>query len=193
MRKITNDNTHLKYSIYKSHKNDQGSYQEILQSMNNLLNTMITKHNKVLFVRFDLTFPENGIYYYDNALLSRFIEALKVHFKRRSLDPHYLWVREQASSDHHHYHFIFLLNGNKTQSPYGIFNKATDLWGKCLNTDASGLVHYGTYLMIRRNSLEFNQTLQECIKHASYLAKAYSKGNAPPGVREMGMSNISKW
>ena len=193
MRTITKNNIHNQYSIYNSHKMDKGSYQEILQSIDDLLTTMTNRHNKVLFIRFDLTYPQNNSYPNDNALLSRFIETLQLHCKRRQLDPHYLWVREQASSDHHHYHFIFLLNGNKIQNPYGFFNKATDLWGKCLNVDTSGLVHYGTNLMIRRNSPEFNLTLQGCFTGASYLAKAYSKGNAPPGVREMGMSNISKW
>jgi len=190
MRTIIKDNKALSYSNYTSHKKDQGNYQEILQSINKLLTTMTNKHNKVLFVRFDITYPQEGLYPNDNKLLSRFIEALKVHCKRKNLDPHYLWVREQASSDHPHYHVILLLNGNKTQNPRGIFNKASELWGNCLDVDASGLVHYGTYLMIKRNTPEFNQTFQDCFSHASYLAKAYSKGSAPQGVREMGMSNI---
>lgn len=169
-------------------KIDQGYYQEIIDSINKLLNTMIAKHNKVFFVRFDLTYPQHGNYPNDNQHLSKFTEGLIRHLNRKKYDPKYLWVREQSSSINHHYHFIMLLNGNKTQNPYGLFEKAQSLWGQRLNVDGSGLVHFGECRMIRRSSPEYKSSLQECMDLASYLAKVYSKGNVAPRVRQMGKS-----
>ena len=170
--------------------NSNGDYAEILQAFDNLFNVAISRHNKILLIRMDLRFNDTFIYPYDNSLLSRFMEALTLHCKRLGLDPLYLWVREQVTSNNHHYHLILLLNGNKIQNPYGIFNKATELWGNCLNTDATGLVHYGPHIMIRRNSVGFEHSYHEALKLAGYLAKSYSKGRAPKGVREMGMSRL---
>jgi hypothetical protein len=170
--------------------NMNGYFEEVLQAIDNFFNNAISRHNKILFVRFDLRFNDNSTYQNDNRLLSRFMEALTLHCKRLGLDPLYLWVREQATSNNHHYHVILLLDGNKIQNPYGIFNKATELWGMCLNTDATGLVQYGKHIMIRRNDNDFDHNYNEALKLAGYLAKSYSKGSAPKGVREMGMSNL---
>ncbi|MDD2389219.1 MAG: inovirus-type Gp2 protein [Desulfobacterales bacterium] len=190
MRTIINDDQYLHYTINNFNKNEQGSYKEILEPIDNLLKTMINKHNKVLFIRFDLTYPQYGNFSNNNELLSRFIETLTVYWKRKKIDPLYLWVREQATSDNHHYHFMLLLNGNLIQNPFRVFEKAEELWGRCLGVVGKGLVHKGIDLMIRRNTPEFEQQRQDCFKHASYLAKVYSKGSAPPGVRGMGMSNL---
>lgn len=170
--------------------NIDGRYEEILEAFDNLFNAAISKHNKILFNRMDLTFNDTSIYPCDNNLMSRFMEALTLHCKRLGLDPLYLWVREQATSINHHYHVILLLNGNLIQNPHEIFNKATYLWGNCLKTDAAGLVHYGTHIMIRRNDNDFDFNYNEALKLAEYLAKSYSKGSAPKGVREMGMSRL---
>lgn len=170
--------------------NFNGDYEEIHRSIYNLFDEAIRRHNKIFFIRFDLTFNANIDYPSENQLISRFMEALTLHCKRRELDPLYLWVREQARSSNHHYHVLLLLNGNKIQNPYGIFNKATELWGMCLNTDAAGLVHYGTDIMIRRNGNDFDHTYNEALNLAGYLAKSYSKGEAPKGVREMGKSRF---
>ena len=170
--------------------NFNGDFEEIHLSINHLFDIAIRKHNKILFIRMDLRFDDTSIYPYDNNLLSRFMEALTLHCKRRDLDPLYLWVREQVTSINHHYHLILLLNGNKIQNPYGIFYKATELWGNCLNTDATGLVHYGSHIMIRRNTVGFEHSYHEALELAGYLAKSYSKGRAPKGVREMGMSRL---
>lgn len=170
--------------------NENGDYAEVQQSIDKLFDVAISRHNKILFIRMDLTFNEILNYPNDNSLLSRFMEALTLHCKRLGLDPLYLWVREQVSSINHHYHVILLLDGNKIQNPHGIFNKATDLWGNCLDTNAAGLVHYGSHIMIRRNAVGFDHSYHEALNLARYLAKSYSKGSAPKGVREMGMSNL---
>jgi len=170
--------------------NLNGDYEEVLKAINNLFNVAISRHNKILFIRFDLTFNLNSDYPNDNSLLSRFMEAFTLHCKRLGLDPLYLWVREQVSSINHHYHVILLLDGNKIQNPYEIFIKATNLWGNCLNTNAAGLVNYGSHIMIRRNAVGFDNSYHEALNLSRYLAKSYSKGAAPKGVREMGMSNL---
>lgn len=199
IRQVTFENTYNGFPIITQNNGEtMGCYTPILDGIYRLISGMVEKHNKVYFLRFDLRFPVNNSYGSDNTVLSRFTEALIKHYNREKLDPKYLWCRERVNSENSHYHFIFLINGNKVQNPYGVLNKATDLWGKCLQVDASGLVNFcmgqegygenGT--MIIRNSADFNEKFGLCFYRASYLAKVYSKGNRPKGIREYGMSRL---
>lgn len=170
--------------------NGEECYEEVLQAYDSLFNLAISRHNKILFVRFDIRFNQDYVYPDDNNLLSKFIEALRKHCKEEGLDPFYLWVREKATSHNHHYHVILLLNGNIIKNPYNIFNKAAYLWRICLNNDTPKLVNNGSHIMIRRNAVDFVYACHEVQKYVNYLAKTRSKGCAPKGVREMGMSNL---
>ena len=44
--------------------------------------------------------------------------------------------------------------------------------------------------MVRRNDTDFDQVFKSCYEHASYLAKAYTKGESSKGVREYGISQL---
>jgi hypothetical protein len=203
MRNITRENTYNNYILNNTEKNHQGYYREILQAIESLLYNMVHKHNKVFLIRFDIRYPEgcSPDLYTDNSLLSRFIEALIIHCKRKKYDPQYLWVRERATTGNVHYHFMLLLNGNLIQNGYGILQKATALWQRCMNVaDGRGLVHLcepdGNNfrsdrlggVMIRRNSQCLDETINACFQWASYLAKCYSKEGLPPYVNGYGCS-----
>ena len=188
------------HPIFVSNRQPLGSYCDILQSIFNLFVFMVKKHNKVLFVRIDITYPAEIRNLGDNNHISRFIESFALRFKRRRIDFKYLWVREAVNPDHNpHYHCMFLLDGNKIQNPYGLFEKATALWEKILGTGASGLVDYclgnrgqerNNGVMLCRNSHDFNQKFMDCFYRASYLAKVYSKCSSPKRVREFGLSRM---
>ena len=204
MRYVIHKDSYLGHPLNNSDKNDEGFYVEILHRIETLFDCMIKRRSSVFFTMFDLNFPADPSLSYpnDNGLISRFIEALTLHYKRLKYDPKYLWVRECPSSDRFHYHVMLLLDSNRTQNAHGILDKATELWQRCLGIDnGEGLVHlckpdkhninvYRDGVKIRRNATNFRQVYDECYQHASYLAKCYSKGSAPDYVNEFGCSRL---
>lgn len=202
MKDITHETTYNGHPISSSDKNNAGCYVEILQAADSLLTQMSRRHGRVFFTMFVVKYPANqaSLYPNDNSLLSRFIEALMLHCKRRKYDPKYLWVRECTENSQPHYHIMILLDSDYTQEAYTLLAKATELWGRCLNIeDARGLVHLclaeenGRYggVKIKRNAPDFQQVYGQCFQQASYLGKCYSKGHAPANVNEYGHSRLS--
>jgi len=201
MRKTLYGDTYKGYPLSHSEKHNQGNYVEILQATDSLLNHMTQRHGRVFFTMFVLKYPANsaGLYPDNNTLVSRFLEALMVHCKRRRYDPKYLWVRESSQTGQTHYHIMILLNSDIIQNAYGLLGKATELWGRSLNIeDASGLVHlcladendrYGGVKIIR-NTPGFQQVFGQCFQRASYMAKCYSKGGLPANVNGFGSSRL---
>lgn len=198
MRKILYGNSYNGHIMSTSDKRNEGYYEEILDKIDSLLGDMIRRHEKVLFTTFGVNYPANsaGQYPEDNSLISRFMEALALHCKRRGYDPKYLWARESSSTDQTHYHVMLLLNADITQNAHGIFNKATDLWQGCLGIeDAGGLIHwrnddrYGG-VKIRRNASDFTEVFDHCFQRAGYGAKCFSKGDSPAYVNEYGCSRL---
>ena len=166
--------------------------QQILQNIENLLQHALAKHNKVFFVRFDVSFPEHETYLNPSPLISNFNESLIRYFKRKKLDPYYLWVREQKTSLNPHYHFIMLLDGNKIQHSYSVHIKAEQLWNKQLKLPENnkGLIDYcnkySNGVMIYRND---SDSYEDAANWASYLSKIDDK-NINAEFRSQGMSNL---
>jgi len=203
MRNITHEETYNGFTLSHTMHNSQGFYLEILQDIEELMGHMTQKHGKVFFAMFGLKYPANTAAQYpdDNTLMSRFIGALKLHYKRLPCDAKCLWVRESSlATGQFHYHILILLDGNRTQSAHGLLSYATEEWRRCLEiVDASGLVHlnrsgcnddpYGG-VMIIRDTPDFQQVYGRCFERASYLAKAYSKGISPAHVNGFGRSQL---
>ena len=202
MRNVFSGNTYNGYDLSNSEKNNQGFYAEILQAIGSLFDSMIKRHGKVFFTMFVLKYPAGSAMEYpnDNRLMSRFIEALTLYYKRKMVDPKYLWVREVSTTGQVHYHLTLLLNGDLTQNAHGILRKATELWQGCLGIEnGNGLVHLCTRdeecaqyggIKIVRNALDFNQVLNKCYMLASYFAKCYSKDGFPRYVNGFGSSRL---
>lgn len=202
MRSKFHGSTYNNHPLNISNKNHQGFYTEILEPIDSLMEHMVGKYSQVLFVRFDLTYPANTDFSYqnDNNLFSRFIGSLTRQCKRWGFDPQYLWARELSPhTGQFHYHVMMLLNGRKIQDANIIFNHAIKLWNGYFGRDSKGgLVHKckeGKYIQyggikIRRNAPDFPQVLDNCFERASYLAKCYTKGQSPAGVNEFGSSRL---
>lgn len=167
---------------------NQDHDMKIWQAIVNFISKAVELRHKNLLVRVDLTYPEGVHYPNDNTKLSRFLDSFKHYCDRKSLGLMYFWVREEsANSDSatHHYHLFFLLNGREIQNPYLMLEKATDLWGRALGYDATGLVHYCTHnnplhpspyaIQIRRTSPDFDLVMDETLGWVQYLAKRHSK------------------
>ena len=184
---------------------------DILNCIGIRMNYMIAHHCKVFFVRFDARFPEGFLHHGGNREISQLMKTLKEFYAYQGVGMHYIWVREQVSSPVPHYHVVLLVNGSLIQNATGIWNKAEEVWSR-ITGGPSGLIHHGWPtrqglsgiggIMIRRPSSkatgqplilqqqEFNTAWAEAVEWVSYLAKTYSKGNAPHRVREYGASQL---
>lgn len=206
MKNVVYTASYNDYNLCYSRKHNQGHFLEVLQANEALFDYMVQQHSSVFMVMLVVKFPAGTPLEYqdNNALLSRFFEALTLHYKRKKpkgYDPKYVWARERSEkTGQTHYHVILLLDGNLIQNGYGILNKATELWGGCLGIEnARGLVELckphdydGRYggVKIIRNDPKFQEVLGRCFQWASYLAKCFSKGQARAYVNEFGCSRL---
>ena len=179
---------------------DMGCHGEILERGRDILNYMILKHCRVLFIRFDLRFPITMACPTDNTAIQRFIDSFTVNLGRGGYDPRYLWVRERSGDGRCHYHVALWLDGTKTYSAFYHFDIAESLWASALGIDdAKYLVERcqaiardnsrKSALMIVRGAPNFEETRNHCFYWFSYLAKTATK-DAPFGVRSFGCSAL---
>ncbi|MBP2312946.1 YagK/YfjJ domain-containing protein [Azospirillum soli] len=173
---------------------------------------MIDNHSKVLAIRCDVRYPQGYPHDGTNGDVSKLMKLVKESHTERKVGMHYVWVREQATSEVPHYHALLLVNGDRVRSPYGILKKMEDVWGRVIGSDPSGLVdhcnhaHDGKpgigHVPLKRPSSKaqgeertrqeerFNAARAELDDRASYLIKTHTKGGAPKRVREFGASQL---
>jgi hypothetical protein len=94
-----------------------GIYTHMMKGMLDQVEAMLSHHNKVFLLRFDLHQPSHT----DNSEhVSKFIrgfsEHIKQHYKLSRFG--YAWVREQEKAKQQHYHCFILLDGNKNRATY---------------------------------------------------------------------------
>lgn len=181
----------------------QYSYNDnILTALGNLLNCYTETHGKALVVRFDMRYPVNYEKEVKHRDISRCMQKIIQVYKRKGFDPMYMWAREQSSSPHPHYHCVLLLNGNRTQSPYPVFQAAERLWGSTLGVVPDGLINYCTQgkdgtphengIMLRRCDANYQERTYDVQRQVSYMAKTEGKGTYNDGIRDYGMSVLPK-
>ena len=186
----------------------------MLQKLLDGMRAMTQKHNKVLFIRFDLRFPQDYSIDVSNDKASHLFKILTERFDYRGIELLFGWVREQSREKHQHYHCILLLDGNKVQNYFPILEEVSRIWGYVLQCDPAGLVDYCNHdrngtpvkngIMIRRPSSKavgeelarqqqkYNEDFARCFEWASYLAKVHQKANTPRGSRRFGFSQRGK-
>ena len=172
---------------------------EIHNEIQKRIDYSLSRHAKVMVVRYDLHFPADKVYTGHGGYIRSFHNKLRQNLRRRRLDPIDLWVREQNASLNPHYHCFLLLDGNKVQSIYAILPLAEKLWASTIQNDREGLVHYcsknwdGSKSINGCRLTRTDQDLYyECQDWLGYLAKEYTKGNAPPHMREYGGSRLTR-
>jgi hypothetical protein len=162
-----------------------GIYTHIMKAMLDQVEAMLSHHNKVLLIRFDLRQPS----YTDNSEhVSKFIKSLSKFIKRKYKLSRfgYVWVREQEKAKQQHYHGFLLLDGNKIQESSYIFKVAKKYWE----------LYYDGYLCwpsdrcYHRLTRNDHEALQDAIYHISYLAKGRGKGYKPAQAKNFGRSRI---
>lgn len=166
-----------------------GVYSKDLKKMLQQFEAILSYHNKVLFIRFDLHLKQLTK---NNALVSKFINRLKktipIEF---DLKRHvHIWCREHNKAKAQHYHVVLMVDGNKHQSPHYLIEHCKGVWeglgqifSYCWNNERKSRQH----LNIKRGSW-FDY--QEAIYWLSYLAKSNTKSNRLSTTNKYGTSRL---
>lgn len=189
-------------------------YTKMLEKLEIIFFRMIQRHNKVLFIRFDLRFPDDYSMDNSNDKVSRLFKILSENATYKKIDFQFLWAREQSREKHQHYHCILLIDGNKVQKYYPVLVFVSKIWGRLVQSDKDGLVHYCDQtrggkqvkngIMLRRPSEaadnhnymiqkdKFFMDFEHAFNWGSYLCKENQKANIPFGMRRFGVSQEQK-
>ncbi|MDD3183534.1 MAG: inovirus-type Gp2 protein [Alphaproteobacteria bacterium] len=182
---------------------DQTMYRDsITQKLFELLEEYTRTFSKTMVVRFDVTYPKTHIGVEDNSDMSALMKLLIQQCLRNGVSPAYFWVREQSlRSNNQHYHCLLLLDGNKTCRYYPYIESAEKMWGRLLNVDPKGLIHYcdrdpdgnkqANGIILRSDDLNYEDKIEAVVRQAMYLAKDHTKGFYNDGFRDFGMTRIS--
>jgi hypothetical protein len=173
-------------------------YPAILIPALEQIDAMLSHHNKVYLLRFDLHLPNTDTPISDaegKALISAFFKSIKEKLstkKEGSLARvAYQWAFEVEKAKKGHYHCWIAVDGNKKQKPGSIKDKSgliglvTREWQKI----SSGTVRLaGEHQEDKGHKLRRGdeKAKDNCIRHISYLAKVRSKGY---GGERKGSSN----
>lgn len=159
-----------------------GTYTHTMKGILDQVEAMLSHHNKVLLIRFDLRQPTPK----DNSEhVSKFISRLSKHIKQKyKLNRFgYAWARELEKAKKQHYHCFILLDGNKVQHSHHVMDAAKKYW----EVYYSGSLHWVNYHRLTRDD---HTALQNAIYHISYLAKGRGKGYKPAQAKNFGRSRI---
>ena len=152
---------------------ESGCYVEILEALGRELVAMLSIHNKVLVIRFDIHLYEHTS---DNCKITEFLKPFRRWIERQyhNSELGYLWVREHDTAKHQHYHVVVIVDGNKAKSSYKIIERAEHIAsikdfhiGRCKQA----------HTMVKRGDID---AFSKVFYRTSYLAKertkAYGKG-----------------
>lgn len=191
-KKLTTQETHRGLSINTNAEKNQACYADILDKHHAHLADMTQKHSKVIQVRFDLRYPQDGSVVPSAQHLHDFNYNFQRKLKRENhsgghlVDPRIITVTEQCESENPHIHGVLLVNGNAKRSYYPLVQEIEKQWKTALKTNRDGLVDYcdrrgKNGIMIDRSKEDFGETMNQCSHQASYLAKARGKENKLKG------------
>lgn len=185
------------------YNNDNNLYRpNIRENLATFLTEYTTLHSKTMVIRFDVTYPKGLKAVEDNSDISALMKLLIQQCSRNGVSPAYFWVREQSlRSNNQHYHCMLLLDGNKTCRYYPYIESAEKMWGRILNVDPKGLIHYcdkdpdsnrqANGIILRSDDLDYERKIATVVRQAMYLAKDHTKGIYNDGIRDFGMSRIN--
>jgi len=146
--------------------NNYECYMDILNAIHGQMQAMLSHHNKVIVVRFDL---HCEIYMPCNSELSRFM--CKV---RKRLYSHYKCTRfgcEQERSKSQHYHVMLIIDANKIRHPSALLGWLQERWSN--RGHARPYVPKNCFYKVHRGD---DDAFAEAFYRCSYMAKERGKG-----------------
>lgn len=150
-------------------------------------------HSKILAVRLDIRYPSEYGETNGNEDIVKCVAKVKQTFARKGLDPAYMWVREQKDSTHPHFHCMFLLDGQKTQSAGMVYDITERNWQRTIGSSAKGLIDHckGTKEKPHENGHVYTRSggrPEYVNRQINYISKPDDKGERKDGLRDFGMS-----
>ena len=187
--------THIQFmdDFYQINNNsDLGVYSKDLKKMLDQLEAMLSYHNKLMMIRFDLHLKRHSK---DNTLISKYFNRLNSSIlKRFKLKRYaYVWCREHNKSLSQHYHVALLVDGNKYQSPHYVLEFCKAKW-EALGQHFSycwsehRVVNRQHVNIVRGNWSDY----QEVIYWLSYLAKSNTKTNRLSTTNKYSTSRLKR-
>lgn len=160
-----------------------GVYTAMLKRIIGQLTAMLSHHNKIHVIRFDLSVDD---YTDNNQRITDFNRRLfgKLDSRYQLTRIAFAWVREMEKAKQQHYHYLLILDGNKVQHPDIVQKIITDTW------QFEGGRHWkpkNCYYNIARDQ---HEQLQNAIFRLSYLAKGRGKGYKPSQTKNYSTSRI---
>ncbi|WP_281760937.1 YagK/YfjJ domain-containing protein [Pseudodesulfovibrio nedwellii] len=190
----------------------------ILQRLYDSMWWMTGKHCRVLAIRFDLHFPVDYKSKGENVEIQHFFKIMRDNARNLSkrkgakIDLHYVWVKEQKSSKHPHYHCIVFVNGSVVRDYRRFLGKVIKVWGRVLDRDAKNYVwpcdrnqkgmavengvilerppRKASVCTLIDSTISFNSAIDHLFYRASYLAKTNQKQDASPDSHRFGASQL---
>ena len=127
---ITYETTYNNHPINTNKEKQMGCYTKALEKIESTLDGMLEKHSKVMLIRFDVRYPDDGNIICKSNQPSDFAYNLKRSFNREKItgghkvDAKVIHVQEQESSERPHFHFALVVNANAKNRPFPILQKA---------------------------------------------------------------------
>jgi hypothetical protein len=182
--------------------------KDIMDRIDTCLYTAVNRHCKVFIVSLLVRFPKTFVHDGKNAHVSELLRRIGMHYDFHKVDCWYVWAREQVTSANPHYHVFMALNGSRVDIGRHVLWLAARIWTDVLKVPSDGCIElcerYNCANGIRiirpanhltgdqlRGARESYETRYRAARDwGRYLAKTYSKGDAPHGVRERGSSRF---
>ena len=161
-----------------------GCFIEILERTKEQMDAMLSHHSRLLVIRLDL---RTNDYMPNNETFSKFIRKLRKKLKHYYTLKRvgYVWVREQETSKHQHYHMALLLDGNKVCFSNKVHDIAEQIWH---GWDLGSIWRpKHPYYRVHRDSVK---EYQDVFYRVSYLAKERGKGYKAKTANDYSCSRI---
>ncbi|MNJ50412.1 hypothetical protein D3C87_987170 [compost metagenome] len=149
--------------------------QEIMDRIFQIMEKFFSKTSKLTAIRLEL---KMRLWTKDNKPISQFLQQLKFQLINHygQLYNGYIWVREKGKSKAQHYHLALLLDGQQVKHSDTVYRIAKAIW-----TYGNLSLPDNPFYHVHRDRLDEHRLL---IYRLSYLAKAETKGERPPAVKD---------
>jgi len=190
-KSITYETTYNNHPINTNKEKQLGCYTKALEKIESTLDRMLEKHSKIMLVRFDVRYPDDGNIICKSNQPSDFAYNLKRCLNREKIagghrvDAKIIHVQEQDTSERPHFHFAVVVNANAKNKAFPILQKADALWKTMMNTEQGGLVDFCNTkkngIVVDKGKMDFQERYDEVFHQASYLAKTRGKEHRDKG------------
>lgn len=211
-QKITHHPTYKGMVIQTDSQRGLGCIENILGGMHERLTYMTNKHKQVSVVELVVTLPKSVSPENATQVVADAIRSVRKTMSNQKKETQTCWTREMATiADHDrpHYNVAFITDGSKCQSGMGIKDHLQRLIAKRSSDPVNdpGNVHCCKYendyqdlhpiekasaMKIRQDKPGADKQFENVFNRFSYDAKISQKGNAAPGQREFGFSQLPR-